>query len=780
MNLLYCYLSTITIIMSLSATSWAVTPTGPFEGQQSEGFETFNFGGLPGTSRSRSGPFCIFGNQAQLSGQGRTSPLFVWGGGFNLGSNGNAIVQEGERALHLSTVSSSDSTARLDFQAPIRDFGGYLAYAATVDRNDPATVTFLGANNELIATEEWTYDATNQGQLQWAGWTSEEPISAIELSGFYLGFDELQINSFHQPTLEDSCRDFGAAVQITNDTTVDENRSFSFSGLDLVDQIGRSVEVEIVPGGQVATGYSSPSFVRGANRIFLNGGNLGGRIEGYDEANITLSGGQWVYEPSDRTVRVSSAATDFAAMIINDRAKIDVEGGQFFWFEASAVIANDQSRVSVVNGELSGVFHPTIIANDNSTIAIGANGIVSSSEVAAIHARDSSTVRISGGEVEGDNVFRAFDSSRVEVSGGMITGEDGGVTLSQFSQAYVSGGTIYTDDGTGVGISDNAVLTVRGGRVSGDYSSVNAIDAGLVNINGGELYASDGSAIRVQDDASLFLWTGDVEARDDSAVVVRGTADAQIWGGAINSSEGAVLLATENATVHIRGGTIENFDDGEPLIMAVDNATIHIYGRDLATANSQVTGTFKDGSAIILPYVTEGSGQVVLHELTDLACDLDDDGSCQVTDIDTLIMAIEAGAENLAFDLNADGTVDVGDADTWLTQAAIENGFAAPYPIGDANLDGAVDQADLNTLGVHWQQPGKRWSEGNFAISSNTEFGVVDSHDLTALAVNWRQTVPQTAAVPEPGISLVVVVLLLGIGRNKRRTHVNLKQPDAG
>ena len=51
----------------------AVTPIEPFVGQYSEGFETFNYGDLPGETRSEAGPFCLFDNHAQLSGSGRNS-----------------------------------------------------------------------------------------------------------------------------------------------------------------------------------------------------------------------------------------------------------------------------------------------------------------------------------------------------------------------------------------------------------------------------------------------------------------------------------------------------------------------------------------------------------------------------------------------------------------------------------------------------------------------------------------------------------------------------------
>ena len=37
-----------------------------------------------------------------------------------------------------------------------------------------------------------------------------------------------------------------------------------------------------------------------------------------------------------------------------------------------------------------------------------------------------------------------------------------------------------------------------------------------------------------------------------------------------------------------------------------------------------------------------------------------------------------------------------------LTAAAGANGFAQPYLLGDANLDGMVDAQDLNAVGQNW------------------------------------------------------------------------------
>jgi hypothetical protein len=51
---------------------------------------------------------------------------------------------------------------------------------------------------------------------------------------------------------------------------------------------------------------------------------------------------------------------------------------------------------------------------------------------------------------------------------------------------------------------------------------------------------------------------------------------------------------------------------------------------------------------------------------------------------------------------------------------------------GDANLDGAVDMADLGNLASHWQSGGF-WADGDFDYD-----GIVNVSDLGLLATNWQ------------------------------------------
>ncbi len=123
---------------------------------------------------------------------------------------------------------------------------------------------------------------------------------------------------------------------------------------------------------------------------------------------------------------------------------------------------------------------------------------------------------------------------------------------------------------------------------------------------------------------------------------------------------------------------------------------------------------------------------------------------------------------NAYLDINNDSVISIADRDEWLSQAATKNGKGAPYLLGDANLDGAVNAQDLNELGQRWQNTDNAWSHGDFTADGN-----VNASDLNELGQNWQKVVPPAAAaaaVPEPSaLSLLVIAALGLVGRRRRR-----------
>ena len=68
---------------------------------------------------------------------------------------------------------------------------------------------------------------------------------------------------------------------------------------------------------------------------------------------------------------------------------------------------------------------------------------------------------------------------------------------------------------------------------------------------------------------------------------------------------------------------------------------------------------------------------------------------------------------------------------------------------GDANLDGVVNGADLNTVLSNYNKTGMYWSQGDFNYD-----GTVNGADLNMVLSNYNQSVSVGAAVPEPSNSV--------------------------
>lgn len=105
--------------------------------------------------------------------------------------------------------------------------------------------------------------------------------------------------------------------------------------------------------------------------------------------------------------------------------------------------------------------------------------------------------------------------------------------------------------------------------------------------------------------------------------------------------------------------------------------------------------------------------------------DWDHDADIDAADIDLVAAAIGSG--DLQFDLNVDGVVDRDDLNVMVDQLV-------RTPLGDANLDGTVDIADLVRLSQNYSGAGG-WAQGDF----NGD-GVIDIADLVILSSNYSSS----------------------------------------
>ena len=141
-----------------------------------------------------------------------------------------------------------------------------------------------------------------------------------------------------------------------------------------------------------------------------------------------------------------------------------------------------------------------------------------------------------------------------------------------------------------------------------------------------------------------------------------------------------------------------------------------------------------------------------MAEPANSAGDFNQDGLLDVTDLDVLTAEVRAGAQSQAFDLNGDGAVDDIDRTVWVEE--LKGTF-----FGDTNLDGSVDETDLNEIGIRWLLTDvTSWADGD--LDGN---GEVDRADLNLLATNWQRRAAIEGAVPEPawGAGWLAMILFL-------------------
>ena len=280
---------------------------------------------------------------------------------------------------------------------------------------------------------------------------------------------------------------------------------------------------------------------------------------------------------------------------------------------------------------------------------------------------------------------------------------------------------------------------------------------------------------------------GSIDESDFIQIVAALNPDESMIDLYVNGSAGGSETASANGTVG-RGG---------------NRASLFTWGSGLANAGNPDDapgGTFNLGGRTELPDMTPDGltqflGDIALMNVysrtltveevaaafaavvsdNGVLCDFNGDALCDVADIDLMYGAgdIAAGVSvppaDSDLDLTGDNLVDQADVDQWLSDAAAENGFAASFVKGDANLDGTVNASDLNALALNWQQAGAVWSTGDF-----TGEGMVNASDLNLLALAWQSSIPQAAAaaVPEPATitRALLAMVLVFCGRCRRRT----------
>ncbi len=141
--------------------------------------------------------------------------------------------------------------------------------------------------------------------------------------------------------------------------------------------------------------------------------------------------------------------------------------------------------------------------------------------------------------------------------------------------------------------------------------------------------------------------------------------------------------------------------------------------------------------------------------------DFNNSGSFDLEDIDQLVQAIADGSNASSYDLTADGIVTADDLNQWRALAGETLlGADQSIAVGDANLDGFVNEFDLDAWSSNRFTETPAWSAGDFNAD-----GFVDVSDFNL----WNRSRPAASLVPEPNGALFLLVCLVPLLHRKEQ-----------
>lgn len=208
------------------------------------------------------------------------------------------------------------------------------------------------------------------------------------------------------------------------------------------------------------------------------------------------------------------------------------------------------------------------------------------------------------------------------------------------------------------------------------------------------------------------------------------------------ATDGLSVAMTDSLTEVATGGIPEgrhNLGAVLPAGLSAEELNSRIHSASFIGLPGNTGGTLSIGSNgidLALDHVPDPNG---VYQ----PCDFDQNGFCDVEDLDSLVEQIATGTGEPSFDVTQDGLLTAEDITDWLAQASQRDG--REYRFGDINLDGRVSAFDLNVVSNRWQQTARLWTEGDLNGDS-----FVNAHDLNALGKQWSPLVAMALPVPEP------------------------------
>ncbi|MEM8494770.1 MAG: hypothetical protein AAF663_05235 [Planctomycetota bacterium] len=366
-------------------------------------------------------------------------------------------------------------------------------------------------------------------------------------------------------------------------------------------------------------------------------------------------------------------------------------------------------------------------------------------------------------------------------------GNDNRLRISNGDLSLTGGGTIeLTKTGSGNSIIDDAGgpqnrmtlvdQTIRGqGIIGGNNLAVTNGSGGVILAEGGTLTIDPG--ISPADEGISFINEGELRATNGSTLTLSGA-----FGGGFENADGGKLQAFDGSTfnltgelIHRQGASIAihemNIGGGGNFVNEADD---YSPGTSVGTVNN--SGIFTNAAyGDILFEINSATDfdQIVGTGAFNLAGGIDIDLGFTPNFYESIELILDTSGRNVVGEFDEvlfDPIVGVGEAlaityrlNQFNQADAVLLTRAIP---GDANLNGQVEQGDLNAVLNNWGSFDSSWSTGD--LNGN---GQVEQGDLNLVLNNWGDqfNAPDFSgfAVPEP----TAAIGLLGLASLRRRSR---------
>ncbi|MEM1445622.1 MAG: trypsin-like serine protease [Planctomycetota bacterium] len=269
-------------------------------------------------------------------------------------------------------------------------------------------------------------------------------------------------------------------------------------------------------------------------------------------------------------------------------------------------------------------------------------------------------------------------------------------------------------------------------------------------------------------------WTGDFTQGNDFALLQLdstpvGLPGVQLFGGSAgdldnqvvnffgygatgNGQQGTALPGSTTGELHAGQNRIDQIGGSLPgnSDIYTDQVVFFDFDRPSSVLNNPLGTRFELTYEAMIAVGDSGGGIFI-----------DDGGTPRLAGVHSLLFTPDNG-EAASYG-SIGGTTTIDGVLGWIAETTNN----AVVQLGDANLNGTVEQGDLNAVLNNWGQANRAWSSGDF----NGD-GAVDQSDLNVVLSQWGQSNAPSfegfTALPEPALGSALLLGAVGLRRRTR------------